>query len=203
MSDIAAWMEGVGSGEEAKNSTIIHFYPREVLNPVKTKTEGRPIYNTKTYVKKITPGDRLIEIDRPMRPEDPEHFPREWQIFQNKETSKLEGTPLEEWPYLNKTRVAELNALNIMTVEHVSTLSDQVSHRIMDFNDLRNRALHYLKSAKDSALSEKLQSQLDDKDEKIEMQAKLISDLNDRMKALETKRGPGRPKKVKDVTDTD
>lgn len=193
MADSASWMDGVDSGTKAKSNTIINFYDREVLHPGKTKEAGRPIYITKTYIHKITPGDRLIDIDRPMRPEDVEAFPAEWERYQNKQAAKIEGTPLEEWPYLNKTRVAELHAMNVLTVEHIANLSDSVGHKIMDFNDLRRRARAYLKTAADSAFSDKLKEELDAKEEQLKVQAQLIQNLNERLTALEKPKRRGRP----------
>lgn len=191
--DTANWMEGIDSTNKAKNTTIINFYDEDVLHPIKTKEAGRPIYVTKTFIHKLTPGDRLLDIRRPIRPLDIQEFPDQYERYQKKQKDQIEGTPLEEWPYLSKTRVAELHAINVFSVEHVAGLPDSVSHKIMDFHDLKKRAAAYLQTASDSSFSIKLQAELDEKEEKLKSQAKLISDLNQRLGALE-KRKPGRPK---------
>ncbi len=202
MSEEANWMEGLDSTNKARSTTIVNFYDDDVLNEKKSKEEGRPIYIKKTFIHKITPGDRLIDIKRPIREEDKEEWPSAWSRYEQKKPENIEGTPLTEWAYLSKTRVAELNAINVLTVEHIASLPDSVAHKIMDFHDLKKRARNYLNQAKDSAIVDKLNAALEEKTSVLEAQAKLIDDLNQRLKALESpkgrppeeKRKRGRPK---------
>ncbi len=201
MSEEANWMEGLDSTNKARSTTIVNFYDEEVLHEKKSKEAGRPIYIKKTFIHKITPGDRLLDVKRPVREEDKEEWPSAWSRYEQKKPENIEGTPLTEWAYLSKTRVAELHALNVLTVEHIANLSDSAAHKIMDFHDLKRRARNYLSQAKDSAIVNKLNAALEEKTNVLEAQAKLIDDLNQRLKALEapTERPPavkkrGRPK---------
>ncbi len=188
MTDVAEWNDFNG---KKTGQTIILFYDREVQNAKKTLEAGRPIFEMKTYIRKITPGDQLLEIDRPLRDQDKLDFPREWQNYEQKQTAKVDGTPLEEWPLVTRSQVAELRAMNIFTVEHVANLNDGIAHKIMGFHGMRQKAQDFLKNKGGDSLREELK----DKDEKIAAQAEQLAKFMERLDALEAKRGPGRPPK--------
>lgn len=188
MADIAEWNDFHG---KKTGNTIIQFYEREVQNAKKTLEAGRPIFEMKVYVRKITPGDTSLEIDRPIRPEDKTDYPVQWAAFEAKQTQKVDGTPLEEWPLLTRSQIAELRALNILTVEHVATMNDTVAHRVMGFHGMRQKAQEWLKNADKNSLRDELKA----KDEEIARQAEMLAEMAKRLDAIEAKRGPGRPAK--------
>src|SRR3546814_2370746 len=48
-------------------------------------------------------------------------FPQHWAQFEAGHTERqIIGTPLKEWPILSTSQVAEMNALNIFTVEQLA-----------------------------------------------------------------------------------
>ena len=73
-------MVSFGSDSDAN----VLFYNRSVLDPVKSKQEGRPVYVSKEYVRIQHPGEHLNVIDRPIDvdPRVIQRWPNQYQRFQ-------------------------------------------------------------------------------------------------------------------------
>lgn len=194
MTDRAEWNDFNGKTKNGK--TVVHFYERDVQNPVKTLSEGRPIFETKIYIEKICPGDTLNRIDRMMRDTDKQEFPDEWEKFQRKEKHVIEGTPLEAWPQISRIQALEMKAMNIMTVEHLANLADVHAHKIMGFTELKRKAQTFLKAASDSSLFDKMNEDNQAKDAMLKQQSEAIAALQTQMAELTAKKKPGRKAKV-------
>lgn len=110
--------------QEEGDHVIPSFYPRAVPNKRKSDEEGRAVYDEVDYVKILVPGDNKNMIDRRVKEEDKRRWPQRWKEYQEKRDPQLSGTPLKEWPYLTTSRVAELENINIFTVEQLASLSD-------------------------------------------------------------------------------
>lgn len=201
MSDHAEWNDF--SGTKKTKDTIIHFYERDVQNPVRSLAEGRPIFETKIYIEKICPGDTLNRIDRMLRDQDKIDYPEQWDKFQRKEKHTVDGTPLEAWPQLSRIQAKEMIAMNILTVEHLANLNDNVSHKIMGFSDLKRKAQLFLKAASDSSLFDKITEDNKAKDEMLSQQAAAIKALQEQMSTLTLPKKKGRPAKVNADAATD
>ena len=102
------------------------------------------------------------------------------------EDELVEGTPIEEWPILNRAQVDELRYMNIRTVEQLANVSDTNAQGMMGINMLRQKAQTYLENAKDAALTERL-------DEQAQMIAELQAKLAEQ--AEEKPKRRGRPRK--------
>lgn len=146
------------------------FYTEPVQNMAKSAEEGRPIFEPKKFIELKHPGDRLYsfveEIDdagmgmnrRQMASGEfigqdyAARFPREWDAFKRGEERASIGTPLDEWPALTRSRVYELKAMNIFTVEELSNIQDgQLQKMGMGARAEREKAKAFLAAAKGSA----------------------------------------------------
>lgn len=167
-----AWTDDLG--DKPKHGNIVYFYDVPKQDGKASKDAGRPIFRNKTFIHISTPGDANVVIERPLRERDVEDFPREWHRYQQKQAQVVEGTPLEEWPKMNRLQVAELKALNIHTVEQLASLSEANSTKLMGFHELKKNAMAFLQVAKEGADLEKrtaenaeLKARLAEKDEQI------------------------------------
>lgn len=182
--------EIIPQGDERK--LLARFYKHAIKNEARTIAEGRPMFDEKVFVSIIIPGDKNTRVEREMRDEDKERFPRAWAAFQNADTVSLTGTPVEQWPPLSVTQVAELKAMNILTVEHLAELSDSITQKMMGLGQLRTQAQAYIKAAKDGSHAQALATELAKRDDEIARLNGVVADLGARLDALD--KSPKRPK---------
>lgn len=142
-------------------------YPRFYLDPVQDEVasaqQGRPIFRQLERVEIILPGNPHTRPVANVTEEHRQRWPREYGAFREGVEVSPDGTPLEEWPILNRAQVAELKHLGIKTVEHVAALDDHAMQRIgMGGRVLRDKALAYLDDAANVAMNERLSKENDD-----------------------------------------
>lgn len=150
------------------------LFPRfkmvEIQDHVATASAGRPIFKQEERVEIIMPGNPYTRPVRRVTDEDKQRWAQEYEAFIKGQNIALNGTPLEEWPILNRAMIAELKALEIHTVEQLSELSDLAIQRVgMGGRALRDRAKAYM----DDAVAVALQQQTDAENAKLrsEMEA--------------------------------
>ncbi|MGI9414499.1 MAG: hypothetical protein ACR2PM_12565 [Hyphomicrobiales bacterium] len=139
-----------GSAGTDDGGVLALFYTRPVYNKVKSAAEGRPMYDGKEYVQIIIPGDNKSVVDRPVQEADKQRWPEAWRKYAAQDEGSLDGTPLEEWSYLDVTRKASLRHLGIRTVEQLAAMPDgQLPQIGMDGRDVREWARQFLKPQSD------------------------------------------------------
>lgn len=186
--------ERVEHGKDA--SLFVEFYMRAVKHNAESERQGRPIFVEKEYVKILAPGDRNSEVDRPAKEEDKLRFPQQYANFKNKNETPVVGTPLEQWPRLSVAQVAELKAMKVFTVEMIANASDsQIQKLGMGALELRREAQAYLAAAKDSAVPQHLAAELERANADNARLQQQLSEMAEQIRALQEKRGPGRPRK--------
>lgn len=156
---------------EAPDTRHLHieFFiePRE--NPAKSRKEGRPIYEDKEFVRIKFVGDpkkELVEFAHVKFDRDratgewvtyAQAFHKHYEAFKTGEAVKGEGTPLEELPFINASKRAELKALHIHNAEALAQLDGANLQKLGMFGrSLKDQATAYLAKAKDSALETRL-----------------------------------------------
>ncbi|MAS09920.1 hypothetical protein [Salinisphaera sp.] len=163
---------------KSDDGCIPQFYMRAVEAKAQSRIEGRPIYVDKPYVKILIPGQKNSVPDRPVRPDDKHRWPQQWSRFEQSR-EQVQGTPIEEWPYLGQARVAELRALNIRTVEQIAELPDgSVTKLGPDGRDLVERAKNHLQG--DDETIKALRSEL----EQLESEHEQLKRDHESLKAL-------------------
>lgn len=173
------------------------FRMENVYMEFQSQEEGRPIYESRPFIRLYVPGDKTKVVDRPVKmealgdiPSDPQRFPMQWQAFKAGQTAQANGTPLSEWPQMNTTQVRELNGLHIYTVEQLAQVHDGVLEGLgHGSRSIRDQAIRFLEAANDNSFLTKQSAEIDD------LRAQLTA-MREQMNAQEEpKRGPGRPKK--------
>ena len=145
-------MGGANAQGRKPDALLAKFYTKAVQDKAASVEAGRPIYKEKHYVRIFTPGNKTSVIDRAATDRDKREFAVQYEAFLRSEDSEvLEGTPLSEWPQVNRAQVEELAYFNVKTVEHLAHMADNVAQKFMGAITLRQRAKDYLAKAENSA----------------------------------------------------
>lgn len=155
---------------QAENNVFIEFYTDAVEMGYESEKQGRPIYADMPHIRILIPGDKNNIIERRASKADEQKYPNAWKRFQSSEVSGQTGTPLEQWPQINRSQVKEAKYFEIHTVEQMAGLSDANVDKLgMGFRDLRTKASAYLGVAADTAKAtaqasenERLRSEIED-----------------------------------------
>jgi hypothetical protein len=125
-------------------------------------TAGRDIFRSIDRVRIVIPGAIASIVVKNVDESHRERWPEAYAAFKAGQEAPLQGTPLEEWPILNKAMVAELRHLQIRTVEELANLSDvAVQHIGMGGQMLRTRARGFLDDAEREAHNSQLMAEND------------------------------------------
>ena len=201
ITNMAMEKHGQYAGDE---TLLVRFEPRVVQNQSKTEQEGRPIFDTVDYIEIRFPGNKLSVIHEPVTPEYKKRFPEHWKRYVARESQEVvDGTPLEEWPGINRSQVEELRFLNIRSIEQLVTLSDGHAGKIMGIQTLKTKAKAYLEASKLQGEANALLAANQRIKEQEELNAKMASRLEALESLLTEKSEPkrrGRPPK-EEMTD--
>ena len=153
------------------NTRHLHIEFRNVAveNKAKSLKEGRPIYDQQEQVYIRFAGDTKKELVAPAHEKcmrDPstglwvsyaQVYHRHYEAFKTGQEAVGEGTPVEELPFIDAARRAELKALHIHTAEALASLEGINLSRLGMFGrELKERARAYIDKARDSALETRL-----------------------------------------------
>lgn len=178
---------------------VATFEVHSVPDPVKSKSDGRPIYKDMEVCRVRFPGNRLSapvfpahevwtwqENDGMREPVTyAMRFPEQYKRFKDGHVQTQAGTPLEELTSLAQGRRLELKALNIHTVETLAALDGQPLKQIgMDGRKDKNLAIAYLEKATSDAPLAKVVAENADLAGRNEL---LTAEL-DRLKAVTTEK---------------
>lgn len=178
------------------DGSALRIWRDSAQNKFLSEKFGRPIFDEVIFVEAISPGSRdstpVFEVERKYASEMAHPEPKigskyaEYRQyiddFKKAETSdqSLAGTPLVQWPEMNRTLVATLKANNIYTVEALANLPDT---RLIvvgpDGRTWREKATAYIESAKGSAYATALAAQLEvARADKADLQAQVTALAN-------------------------
>jgi hypothetical protein len=135
----------------ADRNLHVEFYKRPIRQGFLSEQEHREIYQDVEYVTIRIPGDKLSVIDTPVTETERRRFPELYKRFLDTSDYSFIGTPLKEWPTIKPSRLLELAAMHIRTVEDIANCSDANGAKIMGFNALKKKATLYLAAAKEAA----------------------------------------------------
>jgi len=168
-----------------KNLVCI-FYMKPVQNIIKSKEQGRPIFEDVIYVKMHPPGERLNIVDRPAEPRDRTRFPMQWNQFQENKVQVPDGTPVEML-YPDKPSVASmLRGSGVHTIEQLSDLSANAIETIgMGCQTYVNDAKRYLEAANKGVGAAQFRAELEQRDNQIRTLEHTIKMLQDQITLMQ------------------
>lgn len=158
----------------------VEFFNDAVENKRKSIEAGRPIFEDVEMVRIKIAGDPKNTLVAPANGECgvdratgekityKDRFPEHYRFFADHKGAAVIGTPLSEVPWLTASKVQELKALNIMTVEALAQLDGTLLQRIgMGARELKNQAVAWLDKAEGSKARAHFASELSARDEII------------------------------------
>ena len=174
---------------ETKHGMVVEFYLHSVKDEEQSLEQERPIWNEVPYVMIRVPGQNQQIVRRPVRTgqhpmHDNNRFHNEYVAFKQQKSQPLEGTPLSEWPVVDKSQILELAHFGIKSVEHLANLNDGNAQNHMGLSDLKNKAKRWLESATSAAPMAKLESELKERDNKIETLEHVVGEMQKELKKM-------------------
>lgn len=156
MFDQSEWVDVANS---TKDDCTPIFSLHRKLNQSRTEAAGRPVFDETPYVKILIPGQMKNIVHRKVQDEDKKRWPQQWAAFEAGQKEAVDGTRVEEWPYMTHEHVALLKSINVFTVEQVAGLSDAAQEKLGPLaKDFMERAQAYL-SGGSSEAEKKLRSE--------------------------------------------
>lgn len=157
---------------------IVGFYKKSVINQARSRAEGKPIYEGRDFVKIQHPGETLNIVDRPVREDDMQRWPRQWSSYQQGVRQIPDGVPINllfpSRPEIETT----LRGYNIHTVEQLATLSAEGINTVgMGAQEWVNKAQEYMKQAEKGVNHHKHQQDLAERDAKIAMLTRQVAEV--------------------------
>ena len=151
---------------ELDNRLFVQFFVEAVQNNYKSEQAGRPIFDEVEMIRIMTPGARDVFVGK-VNISYQQRFPKQYAAFKAGKEQPMEGTPLEEVPFLSVAQVAELKAINVKTLEQLANMSDANAQQVMGNFGLRQKAQNFLAVAKENAPVTQMQAELEKRDAEI------------------------------------
>lgn len=187
-SEVAFSMQRPNQQAEADRRLLVRFSLEPMLNEEKSANEGRPIYEECEFVTIMVPGDRDNIVCRAVNEQDRQRFPQQYAHWKNTGQQAETGTPINAAPWLNKAQVEELRYFNVRTIEQLANLSDAHASKFMGVQVLKQKAQAYLAAAAGGAPLEKMQSELNKRDNEIATLKKMIEEQGKALDKLQQNR---------------
>lgn len=159
--------------DEADKKLFVVFFREAVHSEFKSLEAGRPIFDDVDMIRIHTPGSRDTLVNM-VHQGYINRFPKQWAQYKQGLEQTVSGTPLTQVPWLTKSQVAELMAMNIKSVEQLAGMPDNVAQKFMNHHALKQQATAYLEAAKGAAPLLKMQEELKKRDETIEELQKAV-----------------------------
>lgn len=164
---------------------IVGFYLKAVKNNFKSTLEGRPVFDEVEFIKIITPGSRDV-LDTKVTPTYQARFSARYAAWKAKHDNEaVSGTFLSEVPWISLSLAAELNAMNVKTVEQLIAMPDIHGQKIMGFSQLKARCVRFMEAAAGEAPSLKLEAENEKLKSTVEQQARQIKEMQEAIKNLQ------------------
>lgn len=178
------------SGDEAEDDKklYVQFFMEAVKDESKSAIAGRPIFNEIPHIRIMTPGSTDVTVSRVLQ-RHKDRFPDRWAKFVRQQEEVPTGTPLSQVTFLTVGQVAELKAINVLTLEHLANLSDTHVSKLMGMNTLRQKARDFLKAAAEAAPITKLQAELEARDSQIAMLTNQVQELGRIIEKMQADKG--------------
>lgn len=149
--------------DKQRDTARPRFYNDAIQNMEMSEKEGRPIYQDVEMVEVRIPGDQQMTWVGKVEEKHKHRWPEQYAAFKRGEERAASGTPLEHWPNptMTKSRVAEIKAHNILSVEELAGIPDSSLQKLgMGARELREQARYYISNANDGAANAAMSAEI-------------------------------------------
>lgn len=134
------------------DSLIVEFSTVAVKNEAKTTAAGYPQFDDVEMIKITVPGDRDPLFEGEVREKDKTRFAARYARWKESKIPSNAGFPIEEWPVLCASQIAELKSRNIFTVENICDVPDSKIFALgLHGRKLRDQAKDFILKARGEA----------------------------------------------------
>lgn len=184
--DGQTFMSGSGQLPTQALGTIPRFYMDTVVDGMASREAGSLVYKQVEMVLILFAGSNNQSVRRKVLDHDKRFYSAAYELFKRNESQEdhIEGTPLSQWPGINRAQAETMRHMNIHSVEQLANLSDaQVMDLGMGGNSMRAKAIDFLQVRSGTADQLALMQQVRD------MQAQMASlqaankDMSERLAA--------------------
>lgn len=180
------------------------FFVVDLPDEAATEKAGTLRTRQEEQVKLLCAGDSWSQPVHPVDSAIKERFAEAYARWKLTRTNDhIDGTPLAEWPQANRGFVMEMKALNIRSVEDLSSVSDANINRILNGRVWRDKAVAWLATSKDAGAAARYAAEnarlVDEMGDLKRQLAELGARLDARDDDAPPKRGPGRPPKAQEA----
>ncbi|MBP5352536.1 MAG: hypothetical protein J6Y91_02070 [Alphaproteobacteria bacterium] len=139
------------------NSVAARFYDKAVKT-AEVNANGLPIFQNKTYVEIRLKDNNTEVFNQPATAEKIKRFPREYTLYQMAKKQVQQGTPLEQFAFLDAAEVATCKNRGVFTVEALAGLESE-KVKTLGLDEEHKMAVLFLKNAKQNGALQKISQQ--------------------------------------------
>ncbi len=131
----------------------IRFFHLAVEDEKASRESGLAKFRDIEMIEVLIPGDRN-PIHRKVKDEDKVRFKRQYDAFKESNASEIQGTHLNQFPFISAAQRKELEYLNIFTGEQLINMPDGNIDKIgVGGRELIKKVKAFMDMAKDSAVA--------------------------------------------------
>lgn len=162
---------------EQDEKLLVKFYYKTVKDQDASEKQGRAVFKEREYVDIRIPGARGTGAARPATARDKKRFERHYQAFKQRVELPVEGTPLHEWPVINRAMAEELSFSGVKTVEQLAGMADVVASQFMGGQMFKDKAQKWLDRANADVTLTQLEGELLKRDTLIAQMERRLAEL--------------------------
>jgi hypothetical protein len=156
--------------EQTDSSLGVRFFYLPVEDEVATRESGIAKFRDVEMIEVLIPGNRDTN-HRKVKDEDKLRFRQQYERFKESNSNELQGTLLNQFPFISSSRRKELEYLNIFTGEQLINMPDGNIDKIgIGGRELIKKVKAFMEQAKDSAIT----IALAEKNERLERELELM-----------------------------
>lgn len=183
-------LDGRGVVMPDPSKAAVFFFSKPKEFPSESRAEGKPVWKNVDYVRVQQPGERdavVLEATHVHK----QRWPKQWEDYQAGKKSIPEGTLTSILFPGDEAIVLNLRQLGIYTVEQLAEMPDSATSNLPFGGNLKQKAIKYLELQNGAQGFNKLQAELQAKDEEIRSMGMKLQDLQEKFHQLAAERGEG------------
>jgi hypothetical protein len=155
----------------------VRFFTEVLPDEEASKATGMRKFRDAEMITIQVPGDKRNIVVREAREDDKERFSALYKKFRAGMEDQQGGYPLKEWPLITRAMAEEFKYLGFHTVEQLASANDTTLSKYPGMREVSNRAKTWLQAQADAAPMERLQTELQTRDQQIAAMQQQINQL--------------------------
>jgi hypothetical protein len=197
MEDVEWSQAALRRNQKGDDNLLVRFELVPRKDEAESTKAGRPVFKDMEYIRIAVPGNRLVQVHRPVRDEDKRRFSQAYAHWQSRKRNLVDGTPLSEWPPVTRSQVEELGFLNVHTVEQLAQLPDAAASQFHGGLALKQKARDSLERAKDGAYLVQMRAELEQRDNETAVLRRQLAEQSQTLEKLSAMVAEQNPKQAK------